>query len=1273
MRSVRPSQRIISRYSIGFMVAALVAGVGISMASNDASLPKAESPAKQQARARRALQQTFVTGQVIVKLRDGQRRGLAAAAETDQSALFRLQAQYGVEHVEPVRQDAGRPNGRQTLSATGSMRRPARLDLTRWHLFRTERDVRTVCAELRRDAGVEYAQPNYVYHTCAVPNDPKFPDQYAHQLIQMPDAWDISTGSRDVVVAVLDTGVDVNHPDLKDNIWTNLNEIPDNDIDDDENGYVDDIQGWNFESDNNQLIPGGWYEIEGHGTWVSGVIAGLGNNGEGVCGVNWRCSIMPLRMSLELTSDEVAEGLDYATANGADILNMSFGADEFGPEGDPIVKEAIDNAFAQGVLLVASAGNSNTDRALYPAAHYNVMAVSSTNGEDIKTEHSMFGPWVDIAAPGTDIVTTDFDGEYIYTAGTSFSAPYVAAVGALLLSHRPDLTHTEIRAILENTTDPVYYGQVDPDQCYVGTGRVNAYTALLNADVRLPLGEIVAPEQTEVFPRDTNSVDVVLFVHGDSYRLEYSSYGNNDWTLISEGDGPTDPNGLIRVPFAVPGPCVYDLRLSVTSAGYTHTDRKLFSVGTGAAQEHWPKPTEVDLLTAEEFYGGALCMDVDGDGRNEIIQSSVSWETYWGEARVNVWREDGTPLSGWPVSMPEAYDPPLCAVGDVDGDGDYEIVGTCSYDDLVYAWHAENGELLDGDWPAEVGDYYYGEIAGTPMLADLDGDGDSEIIVGMDSSSASSKDSLYALQGDGSALWSRRYSTVGPMSVADFDQDGDIEIALCGYGPGMSSMYTYILDHQGQQVKRWRGGSTRGTAVTDLDGDGQLEMVFCTEDSVQAVRVNGTTVWTTRMGDSFDNGGAMTVGDIDSDGKSEVYISNYAESDGFSYTLVYALDGQGRQLTDLGFPKAIVGNPYFGALLIGDIDGDGDKELLATLAGRPTMAWERDGSTTPGFPMFNLPCEVHCAPALEDLDQDGDVELLTAGYDYRFHVVDLPGQYDAGLIDWGALRHDPQCSGSTAMGPALDPIAAPNQVTPGQRVEFALHPSGSGDEPVRLMAGNLPAGAHFDSEALAVSWKPTADQVFQTFTFSFLVTDGIRQASRSVSIEVAPDAIYHATMDTDPLWQLDEGWAWGAPSGAGSGSNDPASGYTGQSVIGYALEGDYTNNLAQTRYATTGPIDCRGCENIRLSFWRWLGIESPYDYACIQVSNDGVNWVDLWTVGYSHISESAWQFMEYAVPSSIADGQATVYFRWGLGPTDDTVVYGGWNIDDVQVTGDPIE
>jgi hypothetical protein len=1246
--------------SWAFILLALLV-VGSTASSSGVEEPAGEAATPAVSEAAGALP-AFMPGEVIVALKD------APAVSLD-----RLESEYGLRT---------RGTGEGLIAASG---RAARGRLRRRHVkvLETDRDVRAVCAALRDDPAVAFAQPNYIYKRCGQPNDPDFPDQYAHQLIQMPDAWDISTGSHDVLVAVLGTGVDIDHPDLEANIWTNEGEIPGNDVDDDENGYVDDVHGWNFEADSNEVDPGGasdpfdfFADVSGHETQVAGVIAAVGNNDLGVCGVNWQCRIMPLRVSLYFTSEEVAAALDYAAANGADVLNMSFGSDEFGPDGDPIVREAIDNAFAAGVLLTASAGNDDTDRPHYPAAYHNVMAVASTNGEDIKTGHSSFGSWVDIAAPGTDIVTTDLGGEYIATAGTSFSAPYVGAVAALVLAHRPELSHVELRAILENTADPVWYGIVDPAAGYVGTGRVNAYEALVAADEPMPLGEIIAPRPAQRLPADTNAVDVDLFVHGGSYQLDYRRHGNPDWVALSDEGGVPDANGFVRVPFAPPGLGVYELRLSVTTGERTHTDVKTFGMEFAAAQTGWPVPDPNDESMDDYFVGSPMCLDVDGDGRNEIVEASMSWSDLWIEGKVHIWREDGTSLAGWPITLPGTLWGTgmisALAVGDIDGDGDYELIAVDDYESMVYAWHIESAQPVEGPWPMIVGDWF-GFIVAQPVLADLDGDGDSEIIVALDAESMDS-DGLHAIQGDGSYLWQRRYTSEGPVSVADVDLDGDVEIALCGYGPGITRVYTFLLDHQGQLIKKWRGGSPKGTAFADLDGDGQAELVFCTDDAVMAVDAGGSTVWKTRVDDPLDTSGGLSIGDVDSDGSAEVYVTTFVEADGFEFCRFYGFDHVGQPLADRGFPKTIMGYPEQVAPLIGDVDGDGQKEVLVGVAGAPIMAWDHDGSATPGFPMFGQSVDLYCVPTLEDFDQDGDLEMMMVdGEDYRFHVLDLSAAHRPDLLDWAMARHDPQNSGWTLASPELEPVAAPAEIQPGETLELQLSASNPGNTPTQLSVGRLPEGAYFDRDGQTVLWKPTADQAFQTYTFSFLVTDGVRQKSRSVSIAVVPDAIYAADMDSDPNWTLDEGWAWGEPTGEGSWHRDPNSGYTGANVVGYALDGDYENDLDAGRYATVGPIDATGYRDLRLSFRRWLGVEAPYDRAGVEVSNDGATWVDLWTAGRSHVSDTSWQLVEYAVPPDVGDDQPALYFRWGLGPTDESVTYPGWNIDDVQLTGDPIE
>jgi subtilisin family serine protease len=1196
--------------------------------------------------------ETYVPGEVIVKLRDRDVAAIrmpAVSASLRQAVMARLKARYGLED--------GGPLGRRGREG------PC------W-LLRTGRDVPTVCAALQADPEVAYAQPNYIYRICREPNDPDFADQYAHQLICMQAAWDLSTGSRDIVVALIGTGVDVNHPDLKENIWINPGEIPGNGIDDDDNGYVDDVHGWNFGNANNNVVPSAspYDTTPNHETQVAGVIAARGNNGAGVVGVNWQASLMVLRVSLSFTSKEVADALDYAAANGARVVNMSFGGDSFGAEGDRLVQTAIDGAYARGVLLVASAGNSDSSRPNYPAAYYNVMAVASTNAEDKKTGHSTFGAWVDIAAPGTDIVTTDLGGSYIATAGTSFSSPYVAAVATLLFAYRPGLTAVQARAILENTVDPLDYGELDPNLCYIGAGRVNAYQALLAADRAYPLGEIVSPGARQTYAADGNAIEVYLFVHGDSYQVDYRGYGQAGWRPVAAGAAPSDPNGFAYVVLANPGVGAYELRLRVGQAGYTHTDRKLFAVERVVSKVHWPKPDDFSD-SYEYFMGSPLCLDVNGDGRNEVCQVSLDLLSFLDGGKVNLWDQNGKPLPHWPVTM-DTW-PTSVAVGDIDGDGDYEVVVASEYDGEVCAYHVENGQRVKGAWPAAVGGWY-GWIPSGPVLADLDGDGDSEILIALDMESADT-DGLLALQGDGTFLWQRRYTSAGPISAGDLNQDGRAEIALSGYGPGLSRFYTFILDDKGQSIARWVGGSAMGTVIADLDADGKSEVVFCTEKEVVAGRVNGGTAWKTKVPDPLDAGGGLCVGDLDGDGLGEVYVAVAVEADEFLFTRVYAFDHQGHALTAAGYPKTIMGDPARCVPLIADIDGDTRKELLVGSAGEPIMAWEADGSVTPGFPLLDLAPDFECTPALADLDQDGTLEIMVAADDYRFHVLDLAVPNAAETMDWGMIRHDPQNSGWAARPPQIDLLSLPAQVKPGQQLTVALAAANPGDFPLHWRVGTLPDGAHYDANHLTVSWEPGLEQVFQSYTFGLVVTDGVRQDSRTVVLEVVPDAIYHADMDADPNWTLDDYWNWGVPiARAGAREYDPKSGRTGANVVGCALRGNYLNKIAETRYATTPAIDCRGFRNIRLCFWRWLTVDWPNDSVCLQVSADGTAWTDLWTPEQSPLMDEGWKFVEYTVPAGSADDRPTVYFRWGLGPTDASVAYGGWNIDDVQVVGDTI-
>jgi len=291
--------------------------------------------------------------------------------------------------------------------------------------------------------------------------------------IDAPIAWNTTTGS-DVVVAVVDTGVYYTHEDLADNIWTNSGEIAGNGIDDDGNGYIDDVRGWNFYSDTNNPI-----DDNGHGTHCAGIIAAVGYNGVGVTGVNWNAKIMPLKFldssGSGYTSDAISAIL-YANAMGAKVISNSWG----GSGVSRALKDAID---ASSAVVVCAAGNDaeNIDTTpLYPASYNssNIIAVAATDYNDKLASFSNYGPKsVDIAAPGVTIRSTYKNNQYAYLSGTSMATPFVSGVAALVSATNSSLSNAEIKEKILNSVDAIssLNGKV------TSNGRLNAANAVESA------------------------------------------------------------------------------------------------------------------------------------------------------------------------------------------------------------------------------------------------------------------------------------------------------------------------------------------------------------------------------------------------------------------------------------------------------------------------------------------------------------------------------------------------------------------------------------------------------------------------------------------------------------------------------------------------------------------------------------------------------------------------------------------------------------------------
>lgn len=386
------------------------------------------------------------------------------------------------------------------------------LERIRTHVVRLPKGMRVEQAAKRliSDPNVEYAGPNHFLRIASVfPNDDVFLfgyydwiyDTYIPQWglynqdsptradIHAPEAWSITTGSSSVRIAVLDTGVDYTHPDLSSKIWTNPGEIAGNGIDDDGNGYIDDTRGWDFVNwDNNPMDdnvdPYGFGMKVFHGTFSAGIAAAATNNSIGMAGVAWGCPIVPIKVmdaeGVGLESD-VAAGVVYATDLGARVINMSLA----GPDDVPVLRDAVNYAWANGALCVCASGNENVSTNMYPASYSTALAVGASNEYDQRctasdwgTGGSNYGPYLDVVAPGTKIVSaTSFmdEQDYYYMDGTSTSAPFVAGVAALIWSAHPDWSNQKVFLQITRTADDCSPAGYD---IYTGYGRVNAYRAL---------------------------------------------------------------------------------------------------------------------------------------------------------------------------------------------------------------------------------------------------------------------------------------------------------------------------------------------------------------------------------------------------------------------------------------------------------------------------------------------------------------------------------------------------------------------------------------------------------------------------------------------------------------------------------------------------------------------------------------------------------------------------------------------------------------------------
>jgi len=516
-------------------------------------------------------QSAFAPDRVIIKLRPirAARPAYKKGGQNDLQAINMLLP----GRVQSVRQLFGRSG---IVSTTG-MDLLSDIYILR---LRKNSDVQQIVKSLAANPAVAWAEPDYLaYPAATTPTDPHFPDQWGLTVIEAPAAWDVTTGSVTIPIAIIDSGVEFSHPDLSNKMWVNPGEIAGNGLDDDNNGYVDDVNGWDFVNGDQDPT-----DDNGHGTQVAGIAAAATNNATGIAGVCWACRIMPVKVmqsSGVANYSDIAAGILYAAQKGARVINVSLG----GYSTSSTLKSAIQTAATTyGAVVVAGAGNDNVSTKFYPAAYEQVLAVAGTNQTDTKAALSNYGAWVDVSAPAVGIRTTFMGGDYGVVDGTSFATAFVSGVAGLLRSKNFDWSPDMVREQIIHTADDI--DNMNPGfEGHLGSGRVNS-----NQTIRTAAQPLLTYQSHTVNgviynrPEPGSSVDLAVTLYNnwaDATNVQATLISSDPYVTITDNssiyeDIATNESGTNTTPYrftvSADAPHAYEITftLEVTSdGGYT--------------------------------------------------------------------------------------------------------------------------------------------------------------------------------------------------------------------------------------------------------------------------------------------------------------------------------------------------------------------------------------------------------------------------------------------------------------------------------------------------------------------------------------------------------------------------------------------------------------------------------------------------------------------------------------------------------------------------------
>ena len=860
----------------------------------------------------------------------------------------------------------------------------------------------SVFVRLQKNPAVDFVQRNHVYSLHqSPPDDPLFPEQWGLALVQGAGAWLQTRGAADVPVAVIDTGIEYDHPDLKDQLWVNRGEdvngngIVDaedfNGVDDDENGFIDDIRGWDF-TDAPTFIDGGDYaerdndpaDENGHGTAVAGIIAAKADNGIGIAGLAPGLRVMNLRAGTSsgyLEEDDVAAAIMYAVEQGARVINMSFGDLVV----SPMLRDVIEYAYTRNVVMIASSGNGATNTPHFPSGFSETIAVGAIDKNSERAGFSNFGTSLDVVAPGLNVWSTARNEKYKKFSGTSAAAPFVSATAGLILSLHPEWGPAQVRSVLVESALDLGETGWDPQ---FGHGLIDAEQATLRD--QLLIAEIISPHLEAADPGPLLAITgTVASAAIENYSLAYGLGANPvAWTEIGFFEKTQvleDTLGLWQIEGSID--TVYTLRLRAQDRFGTIVDdySQVYFDHTAPVISNFRTQKMLD----GDHFSALISWDTDDIARGELHWRRAESVGPFNEIELNYLTRNHR------YNFSELLSQGSDIVFQVKVQNAAGLVAVDDNEGLLYQLHFEPVALNSlplSETPSTLPPGHF-----LPRFFDFDSDGKKEAIASVYQAN-NQFGPLTILERETTGFerqFQTRFSAI-PRDVGDTDGDGKLEI-LGGFG--QLSFVIESTDDPRQFNRIWADSADFWAArFTDLDDDGRFEIAGRRGHEWHLLeRDDAGSFQQIAVFNNPTSGSNMTgvphaeIGDFDNDGQNEILFGDY---DGDVYIYEATGDNAFKHTWQDSLPLIDTIN----YLTAADFDGDGRLEFVVGSHSGDDISFEHEFDNrhwllrlykSRGDNAFDIiweqrffgyfsPKEFDTGISAADFDNDGSAELFVS-------------------------------------------------------------------------------------------------------------------------------------------------------------------------------------------------------------------------------------------------------------------------------------------------------